>query len=88
VTVLGKINKKKLMKKIIEEETLLTCKRKKITVISPYFFFFLTVFFFVFFAGIAISPPFRLLIVDITYMIKNVLFKKICNFFLKKKIWR
>jgi len=35
-------------------------------VISPYFFFFLTVFFFVFFAGIAISPPFRLLIVDIT----------------------
>jgi len=48
-------------------------------VISPYFFFFLTVFFFaffVFFAGIAISPPFCLLIVDITLMIKNVLFQK------------
>ena len=34
--------------------------------ISPYFFFFLTVFFFAFFTGIAISPPFSILIIDNT----------------------
>ena len=45
---------------------------------ETYFFFFIAVFFFVvffvFFAGIAISPPFCIVIVHIVFVIKKVLF--------------